>query len=212
MSVKSKVQLASDIAASTFTAPQQVILDDMVDSYEDIFSQLTTVQRNLLTPTLGLMIYNTDTDLYEYWNGVTWLGVGNSLSQLSIKVNLSSAELLALNTTAKVLVAAQGAGYSIAPISLLYRYTYATTEYDFDSDSIFICKGTSPAYVNSFFKIPTIDINNSSTCSGIADKVSGGAPSQKVVENDSIKLSCSANPTQGDGTLTVWLNYSIIAW
>jgi hypothetical protein len=44
MAVKSKTQLAADIAASTFTAPQQVILDDMVDSYQDLSQGLTTVQ------------------------------------------------------------------------------------------------------------------------------------------------------------------------
>jgi hypothetical protein len=50
MAVKSKVQLAADIAASTFTAPQQVILDDMVDSYDDLNQPLTISVMEAETP------------------------------------------------------------------------------------------------------------------------------------------------------------------
>ena len=209
MAVTSKTQLAIDIAASTFTAPQQVILDNIVDSYEDIFSQLTTVQRNLLTPTQGLMIYNTDTDLYEYWNGVTWLGVGNSLSQLSIKVNLSSADILALNTTAKVLVAAAGAGYGLSPNSLTYRYTRGSASYTGSYD---ISLMSSTKLVTDFFaQISSVTINGGGNRSGV-EYIDSPSGIDALVENDSLVLKSSAAIATGDGTLTVWLNYSIIVW
>jgi hypothetical protein len=88
--IKSKTQLGIDIAASTFSAPQQTILEDMVDSYEDIFPQLTTVQRDALTPTNGQVVYNTDNARYEYWNGSAWFGIGQNISTpLVVKIDLS---------------------------------------------------------------------------------------------------------------------------
>ena len=33
----------------------------------------TTAQRNALTPELGTEIYNTDTNVIEYWNGTAWI-------------------------------------------------------------------------------------------------------------------------------------------
>ena len=44
MAVTSKSQLTLDIAASTAAADVQLVLQDMVDSYEDIFASITTVQ------------------------------------------------------------------------------------------------------------------------------------------------------------------------
>ncbi len=111
MAITSKTQLQTDITASTFTAPQKTILGNIVDSYENVFPQLTTVQRDALTPTNGLVVYNTDTDTYQYWNGVAWFGIGQDLSTpLVVKVDLSSAEILALDATAKIVAVAAGAG------------------------------------------------------------------------------------------------------
>ena len=131
MAVKSKTQLASDIAGSTFSAPQQVILDDMVDSYQDLAIQLTTAQRNAIaTPANGLLIYNTDNSQFEYYNGSAWATMSSGLgSTQSVTVAISSAQILAGNTTPVQLIASAGAGLAIIPISVVVKYTYITAAY-----------------------------------------------------------------------------------
>lgn len=48
--------------------------------------RLTTAQRNALTAVTGMVIYNTDTNLLEYYNGATWEVVG---AKLVIQANLA---------------------------------------------------------------------------------------------------------------------------
>jgi len=208
MAIKTKTQLGVDIAASTFTAPQQVILEDMVDSYEDIFSQLTTVQRDALTPTSGLIIYNTDNDRYEYWNGSVWFGIGQDLSTpMTVKVDLSSADILALDTTPIVIVSAPGTGLAIVPISCAYRYTYATAAYlngeqvNITSDS----KGTS----DFFGYVDAAVLQAGASRSGVI-LLQSDASFNTIVEDDDLVANCSAAYDTGGGSLTLWVTYSII--
>ena len=210
MAIKSKVQLASDIAASTFTAPQKTILGNMVDSYEDIFSQLTTVQRDALTPTTGLIIYNTDNDRYEYWNGVAWFGIGQDLSTpLVVKIDLSSAEILALDTTAKIVAVAAGAGYALIPTQVVSRFTYGSAQYA-GSFNI-VLKSTTVTTSNPMFLIDGAQIKAAANRSSLAT-VQSSSSYNAVIENDSLELKSTGAITTGDGTLTVWVTYSIITW
>jgi hypothetical protein len=208
MAVKSKTQLGIDIAASTFSAPQQTILEDMVDSYEDIFPQLTTVQRDALTPTNGQVVYNTDNARYEYWNGSAWFGIGQDLSTpLVVKVNVTSAEILALNTTPKTLVAAPGAGLGLLCSSVTYRYTYLTSAY------------TTNLTLNVIASTKDVDDYQVRMTDALDGSVStlvitpADSPSNKVcvVDNDSLVLKASGgNPAAGAGSLSLWVTYSII--
>ena len=211
MAVKSKVQLASDIAASTFTAPQQVILDNIVDSYEDIFSQLTTVQRDALTPVNGQIIYNTDNDRYEYWNGSAWLGIGQDVSTpRTIKVDISSAELLTMFSVGKELIPAPGVGYGISFLGLAYRKTYGSVVYDFPT-GLYIYMNGKTAATDNFVQIGGSDMNSASNRSGNLLRSMTGIDG--LVENASMRMqSGTSNPTTGNGTLTVWITYSIIVW
>jgi len=210
MATKSKTQLASDISASTFTAPQKVIMDDIVDSYEDIFPQLTTVQRDALTPTNGQIVYNTDNDRYEYWNGVSWFGIGQDLSTpLVVKVDLTSADLLALNATAIQVVPTYGPGYAVVVNQMAYRFTYGSIAY---TGSYFIAlKSTTKTTADPFNSIAFQTINAAANRSG-ALPANTGTGIDALVENDSIELKASAAISTGDGTLTVWVTYSIIVW
>lgn len=58
------------------------------------------------------------------------LGVGYR----SAKVTVSSAELLAISTTPKVLIAAPGAGKFILPLSISIKYNYLTAAYATNTD------------------------------------------------------------------------------
>lgn len=208
MPVKSKSQLAADIAGSTFTAPQKVILDDIVLSYEDILPLITTVQRDALTPTVGQLIYNTDTDQYEYWNGTLWAGMGQSLGvPQTVKVEVSSAELLNLASVAKDLIAAPGAGLGIAVTYLLARNNYNSIVYDFADVLQVITQGNAWGTFTSQCNIGD-SFMNAATTGMVSRPCTGGDATVLIVKaNEKIQLKADANPTQGNGTLTLWLTY-----
>jgi len=211
MAVKSKVQLAADIAASTFTAPQQVMLDDMVDSYQDLSQGLTTVQIAAIpTPASGQLVYNTDLSQFQYYNGVAWVNLANGLGvPQTVKVTLSAAQLSDLENTPIDLIAAQGAGVAIDINRYSLKLAFGTTEYDFASSLIIACE--SDLTIN--FSLATISdstLNSLNTVSGSASPASIGS-TDRLKANEKIQLSVAANPTQGDGILTLWITYTTIA-
>ena len=211
MAVKSKTQLAADIAASTFTAPQQVILDDMVDSYEDLAQPLTTVQiAAIATPASGQLVYNTDLSQFQYYNGTAWVGLAFGLGvPQTVKVTVSSAELLALATTPKDLIAAQGAGLAAIPLSYAYKNTFGTTAYDF-ANNLAISFSSKSTSLNVMV-VTDLIINAAATCSGLRAELADSSTNQLIVANEALQLKGVANPTQGDGTLTLWITYVVIA-
>jgi hypothetical protein len=134
MAILSKTQLTTDINADpTLTTAEKVILTDMVDSYQDLSQGLTTVQIAAIpTPANGLLVYNTDLSQFQYYNGVAWVGLAYGLGvPQTVKVTLSSAQLLDLANTPVDLIAAPGAGLSIVINTFTVKYTYGTVPYDF---------------------------------------------------------------------------------
>jgi hypothetical protein len=207
MAVKSKTQLAADIAASTFSAPQQVILDDMVDSYEDLAQPLTTVQiAAIATPTSGQLVYNTDLSQFQYYNGAGWKTLG---AYEVAKIVVSSAELSDVENTFVDLIAAQGAGLAAVPISYMYKTSFGTTPYDF-ADPLAICY-SSKATSLAIMQVDELNVNASATCSGARSDLRASNSGEIIVANEALQLKGVANPTQGDGTLTLWITYVVIA-
>lgn len=209
MAILSKTQLGIDIAASTFTAPQQTILENMVDSYEDIFAQVTTVQRDALTPVNGQIVYNTDNDRYEYWNGVSWFGIGQDLSTpLVVKVDLSSADILDLMTTPIQVASAPPAGYALIPQDMVYRFTFGSVQYAGTfSVRLYSASNTSP-----FYDLDSSVIKANSNRSGKAT-IQTSSSYNAIAEATALNIAAiTNNPTTGDGTLTVWVTYSIIVY
>ena len=216
MAIKSKTQLQADITANgTFAAGEKTILSEMVESYEDIFANLTTVQRNAITsPSTGLIIYNIDNDRYEYWNGSAWFGIGQDLSTpLVVKIDISSAELLALDVTPKAVASAAGSGYALMPISISYRYTYATAGYAGTFTNIFLkCTTKSAGSSTAFLGIPKTNLlaATSNRSGGVPTNTGTGVDA--IVDNDGLELQADGTVTTGAGTLTVWVTYSIIVY
>lgn len=211
MAVKSKTQLATDIStnvgASYNQSNLQTVLSDIVDSYEDLLPQLTTVQRDALTPTNGQIVYNTDTDRYEYWNGVVWYGVGQDLSTpLVVKIDLSSADILAIDTTPIQVASSAGVGYALMPISLAYRYTFGSVAY---AGGNIILKCSSKSTANGFTSISGLVLQATANRSG-SQPANTGTGIDAIIDNDTLELKATAPITTGDGTLTVWVTYSII--
>ena len=212
MAVKSKTQLASDISGSTFSAPQQVILDDMVDSYQDLAIQLTTAQRNAIaTPANGLLIYNTDNSQFEYYNGSAWATMSSGLgSTQSVSVAISSAQILAGNTTPVQLVAAAGAGLAIIPISAVVKYTYITAAYATNTSQV-IYFDTLNGSDNALILIQTM-------LSQAANKSAVRSANSPVDENSIIANKAlmwaieTGNPTAGSGRLDITVIYTTIPY
>ena len=77
--IKTKAQLVTDIDSTITTggnisaAGLNVILQNMVASYEDVIRDYTTIQRDALSPQEGQIIYNTTTNRLEYYSTDQWL-------------------------------------------------------------------------------------------------------------------------------------------
>jgi hypothetical protein len=212
MAVKSKTQLASDIAGSTFDAPQQVILDEMVDSYQDLAIQLTTAQRNAIaTPANGLLIYNTDNSQFEYYNGSAWATMSSGLgSTQSVTVAIGSAQILAGNTTPVQLVAAPGAGLAIIPISAVVKYTYITAAYATNTSQV-IYLDTLNGSDNVLILIQTMlaqAANKSAVRSANSD-----VEENSIIANKALMWAIeTGNPTAGSGRLDITVIYTTIPY
>jgi hypothetical protein len=212
MAVKSKTQLASDIAGSTFSAPQQVILDDMVDSYQDLAIQLTTAQRNAIaTPASGLLIYNTDNSQFEYYNGSAWTTMSSGLgSTQSVSVAIGSAQILAGNTTPVQLVAAAGAGLAIIPISVVVKYTYITAAYATNTEQV-IFLDTLDIEDNQLASFSNM-LSQTSSKSAICSTISNDQQNSIIANKSLMWAIATGNPTAGSGRLDITVIYTTIPY
>lgn len=122
---------------------------------------------------------------------------------LTVKVSLTSAEILALNTTPKTLIAAGGTGTVIVPISILCNFTYGTTTY--------------ATFTSGRFKFFAISGNIASN--SIIGSVSNIISIQPIVSTSFSTLPIntafiydisSGNPTTGDGTLDIYITYCLV--
>jgi hypothetical protein len=212
MAVKSKTQLASDIAGSTFSAPQQVILDDMVDSYQDLAIQLTTAQRNAIaTPANGLLIYNTDNSQFEYYNGSAWANMSSGLgSTQSVTVAIGSAQILAGNTTPVQLIAAPGAGLAIIPISAVVKYTYITAAYATNTSQV-IYLDTLNGSDNVLILIQTM-LAQTANKSAVRS-ANSAVDENSIIANKALMWAIeTGNPTAGSGRLDITVIYTTIPY
>lgn len=79
MAIKNKTDIKAEINSTIVggggvTATDlNTILNDIVDSYEDLIQEYTTVQRDLLSTFEGLKIYNTTSNRLEYYSSAGWL-------------------------------------------------------------------------------------------------------------------------------------------
>lgn len=214
MAIKSKAQLAVDIAASTFSAPQQVILDDIVDSYDDYVQMLTTVQRvAIASPATGLKVYDTTLQQLMIYNSVAWVPCSvPSTTPMVAKVTVSASDMATLESVPFEVIAAPGSGLMLVPTSIAWKNTFVTTAYDFSDELYFYFKESgSPVLPNYVSRLSLATANSVFTCSGISPSQSTQSPAtDSTGDNLSLMLKTTANPTVGDGFLTLWITYSIV--
>lgn len=124
-----------------------------------------------------------------------------------VDVSISSAQMLALNTTPKTLVAAPGAGFAILPIELYSTITYNTTAYVCNAAGLILKytdgSGTAPGSVltQAFCQSSASALQN----------VKNSATAFLPTTNAALVLHAgSANPTTGDSVVNVRLYYRVV--
>lgn len=143
----------------------------------------------------------------------------NSDSQfLSVAIPITTAEILALDTTPKQLVAAPGAGYALEAVSAFAKIVYAGTPYATVVD-LHIYTDTSNVPQLSMVTGTSNTILESTVSRMVAFYVDASvnyplsATQTMIIENKALMISPLAglNPTAGNSDITIYLNYRKVA-
>lgn len=120
---------------------------------------------------------------------------------ITSKLSFSSADILAGFTTQKTFVASPGAGKIIRPIGLVTKYTYGTTTYTGGGNLIVHLQGQI-VFSNAIHKLTatTYDFANLTAFNSGTEFNNAGLYA---------KIETS-NPTGGNGTLDLYVAYTII--
>ena len=124
---------------------------------------------------------------------------------LVAKITLSSADILALNTTKKLLVAAPGVGYAIDPISACGKLVYNSATYAGASGYVDLIIDTgSVKHMRSDSQI----IKSASTKFEKFHHQAGDIP--EIIENKGLYAQSLNDFTVGDSTYVINVTYQII--
>lgn len=121
----------------------------------------------------------------------------------TVKASLSSAEILALDATPKTLIAAQGAGTFIRLHAVTMKLNYGTTTYTGGALRVKYTSGGSFVIINSSYTNSSSIIFNPALATTQIFTTSA--------ENDSLVMDAASTVSVGDGTLDVYLTYSVIS-
>lgn len=118
-------------------------------------------------------------------------------------IELTSSQILDLNSTPITIVEAKGVGTLIQPLSAVIKYTYVTTPY---TGGTLLRIGTNTgqdAYICQVLDATLSTIRTFTTPIHSTVGYSGS------VENSNLELDSSTNPLGGDGTAKIWVKYQI---
>ena len=128
----------------------------------------------------------------------------NVVVKQTATISISSAEMLAINTTPKILVAAQGAGTIIVPKSMTVKHTYVSTTYD--TDTLVYAK-----YNSTGKPLASSGLTIASTATSWIIVTSINPSTTDDITNKALILTTNtADPETGDGTFEIVLEYSVI--
>lgn len=129
-------------------------------------------------------------------------------------VTLSSAQILASHTTGVNVVAAPGAGFALIPTEMVLNYTFATTAYTDGGGNLQLQWGTTGGQAVTNSTIPTAALwaQTHSTVAFRANMaVTTALNLATTVANQPLAAQQdTANPTLGDGTVTVTVAYLVV--
>jgi len=128
---------------------------------------------------------------------------------ITVKVSLSSAEILALFTTPKELIAAPGAGKFIQPIAVVYNFTYGTTTY---TTNVSLNIGYDPVANGSITNTTILGAGQSRLARALFSSANTFVLSSFDPVNKGFYAHVHAgDPLSGDGTLDIIITYCIIS-
>lgn len=123
-------------------------------------------------------------------------------SLIKSKVTLTSAQILALNSTPVQLVAAPGAGKALQVHNVTSRINYATTAYTTNLTMRAYSTSTNGAFING---------NSLSRTATTTEQFQEGSNTLIINENQPLILDVAVgNPLAGDGTLDVYVTYTVL--
>lgn len=124
----------------------------------------------------------------------------------TVKLTIPVASVKTGNSVPILIIAAPGAGYAIDPISLCVKNDFQTVAYNGANGIVRLITdtGTLPHFDNTV----NIITAGSDTFLKLYDNTGAGAD---MIENKAIKVKLGADHALGDGIITVYVTYQIIA-
>lgn len=130
----------------------------------------------------------------------SYIPSGASSQVYTTKVTLSSAQILALNSSPIILVGAPGSGKIIQPISISTRLRFNTTAYIVAG----VVEIKNPTGTN-------LVTPNTGLLTATTTKIYSTTPlAGELISNEGLQISATvASPTTGDSALDVYVTYQI---
>jgi hypothetical protein len=128
----------------------------------------------------------------------------------NVVVEVSSAELLAINSSPIEIIPAPGAGKIVVPVSTVVFYYFGSVPYDnVSSPNLYWGPYSNSNSLNSLFGFANVVVAESDKFSQYAGDAGYGYPLDQII-NAPIVLADSANWINGDGTLKFLVTYNTI--
>ena len=162
------------------------------------------------TPTAGQLFYATDTyDLY-YGDGITHRRVNTAESCAcikTVKVTLSSAQILSSHTTPIELIAAPGAGKLIKVLGITGKLSFSTAAYVLGADCYLAYQDNlSSGYISSAEMTTYVTLANTNYFGvALVNFTLANAENKSV-----FFYTESSDPTTGDSTIDLYITYQIL--
>lgn len=119
------------------------------------------------------------------------------------KISLSSAEILNLFSSPKVLIAAPGSGFVIHPLRFIFSLSFNSVAYATNTSLV-------PKQGSFGWQVNTDILPSTGTRMSIMAALSGSMLSPDVVNASLVLTTNIGNPTAGNSTLDVYVTYQII--
>jgi hypothetical protein len=204
------------LLAATFNTFAQAPYSDCHVVYKDIPNfhyygrqvQQRTDAANLDTLTCvydGTFAFDTLSRTFKGYDGAGFHSIAFGEVRDTV-IDLSSAEILALNGTPKTVVAAAGSGKLLQVLNATVKYTFVSTAY---TGGTRFRIGTSTG--QDFFSCDVLDATVSSIRTfHPPDHSTSPAGYSGGAENTDIEIDTVSVASTGDGTAKVWVRYQII--
>jgi hypothetical protein len=166
----------------------------------------TTAEVNAAANKAGQIYFDTDTNSYFLGapSGKNPVVTGDCTCVKTVKVSLSSAQILNSNTTPIELIAAPGAGKLIKIQFITTIKNYISSTYATNVDCSIFIGGENVLGLNSFLDFGSTTVKDYNVLFSSA--------SLSDVQNSSVVFSTdTGNPTDGDGTIDLYITYQILS-